>query len=325
MQHVEIALILGLSTFAGAMFSQQPPPASDTYVVRADVNMIVIHATVQDRQAGFVSGLTKDAFTITEDGVRQQIIAFNSDDVPVAVGLVIDNSGSMGRRWADVITGALTFIRDSRPEDEIFVVHFNDTAQLGLPPDRPFSNKVNELRDALMKGVVGGHTALYDGIALALDQFEKASLMKKVLVIVSDGGDNKSRNRLDDVVKRADRAGVLMYTIGLFDEYAADKNPGVLNRLARQTGGLVYLPQNLTRLNTICTEIAHDIRNHYTLGYSSAKASADASYHQIRVKAVDGRGRELRVRSRTGFFGVKAGATSGVTTETEPQPRPSPR
>ena len=118
-----------------------------------------------------------------------------------------------------MITGALTFIRESRPEDEMFVVHFSDTARLGLPPDRPFSADIAELRDALMKGVVGGHTALYDGIALALDHFEKASLMKKVLLIVSDGGDNKSRNRLDDVVKRADRAGVLMYTIGLFDEH----------------------------------------------------------------------------------------------------------
>ena len=122
--------------------------------------MIVLHATVQDRHGAFVSGLTKDAFTIAEDGVRQQIASFSSEDVPVAVGLVIDNSGSMGRRGADDITGALTFIRESKPEDEIFVVHFNDAAQLALPPDRPFSADVAELRTALMKGVVGGHTAL---------------------------------------------------------------------------------------------------------------------------------------------------------------------
>src|SRR5687768_1055110 len=320
MQHARSVLILGLAAVMQPAAPQQTASSPENYVVRADVNMIVVHATVQDRRGAFVSGLSRDAFTITEDGVKQQITAFNSDDVPVAVGLVIDNSGSMGRRWADVITGALTFIRDSRPEDEIFVVHFSDSAQLGLPPDRPFSNKVNELRDALMKGVVGGHTALYDGIALALDHFEKASLMKKVLFIVSDGGDNKSRNRLDDIVKRADRAGVLIYTIGLFDEHAADKNPGVLSRLARQTGGLVYLPQNLTGLSNICSQIARDIRNQYTLGYSSSKAG-DPAYHQIRVKAVDSRGRELRVRSRTGFFGVK----SGATTERESPPHPSPQ
>jgi Ca-activated chloride channel homolog len=321
MRNVDIARILTLALWMPSAWPQQPAANPETYVVRSDVNMIIIHATVQDRQGAFVSGLTKEAFTISEDGVRQQIATFNSDDVPVAVGLVIDNSGSMGRRWADVITGALTFIRESRPEDEIFVVHFSDVARLGLPANRPFSSDVGELRTALMGGSVGGHTALYDGIALALEQFEKASKMKKVLLIVSDGGDNKSRARLDEVVKRADRGGVLMYTIGLFDEHSADRNPGVLKQLARQTGGLAYLPQDLTKLTNICSQIAHDIRNQYTIGYSSAKASADSTFHQIKLTAVDKSGRQLRVRARTGFYGVKSSSLK----ETEPQPLPSPQ
>jgi VWFA-related protein len=321
MRNVDIALILGLTIFPQLAFTQPPPASQETYVVRADVNIILVHATVQERDGAFVSGLTKDAFTITEDGAKQQISSFNSDDVPVAVGLVIDNSGSMGGRWSHVITGALTFIRESKPEDEIFVVHFSDDARLGLPPDRPVSGDINELRTALMKGSVGGHTALYDGVALALDQFAHAKLMKKVLLIVSDGGDNRSRNRLDDIVKRADRAGVLMYTIGLFDEHSADKNPGVLRQLARQTGGLAYLPKDLLQLKDICAQIARDVRNQYTLGYSSAKASIDTAFHEIKVTAVDSRGRRLRVRSRTGFYGVKA----AETTETEQRSRPSPR
>jgi VWFA-related protein len=321
MQHARIVLILGLAAVMQPAAPQQTASNPENYVVRADVNMIVVHATVQDRQGGFVSGLSKDAFTITEDGVKQQIAVFSSDDVPVAVGLVIDNSGSMGKRWADVITGALTFIRDSKPEDEMFVVHFSDVARLGLPPDRPFSANVSELRTGLMTGSVGGHTALYDGIALALDHFNNASLMKKVLLIVSDGGDNRSRNRLNDVLKRADRAGVLIYTIGLFDENSEDQNPGVLKQLARQTGGLAYLPKDVTRMRDICSQIARDIRNQYTIGYNSAKASADSGYHQIKVTAVDVRNRQLRVRSRTGFFGV----TSPPTTGTELQPRPSPQ
>lgn len=321
MRNVDITLILGLTIFPQLALTQPPPASPETYVVRADVNMILVHATVQERNGGFVSGLTKDSFTITEDGAKQQISSFNSDDVPVAVGLVIDNSGSMGGRWSEVITGALTFIRESKPQDEIFVVHFSDEARLGLPPDRPVSANINELRTALMKGTVGGHTALYDGIAMALNQFEKANLMKKVLLIVSDGGDNRSRNRLDDIVKRADRAGVLMYTIGLFDENSSDKNPGVLKQLARQTGGLAYLPKDLSQLKDICAQIARDVRNQYTLGYSSAKASADSSFHEIKVTAADTRGRKLRVRSRTGFYGVKTAAA----TEKEPQPRPSPQ
>src|SRR5687767_4329912 len=130
MRNIEIAMLLGVTAFPHTALTQQPAPAPETYVLRSDVNMIVVHATVQDRQGAFVSGLTKNAFTISEDGVRQPIAAFTSDDVPVAVGIDIDASGSMGRRWSDTITGALTFIRESRPEDEIFVVHFNDAAQL---------------------------------------------------------------------------------------------------------------------------------------------------------------------------------------------------
>lgn len=319
MRSASFSFTLGLTMLAVAQVPVPPPP--DNFVVRSDVNMIVLHATVQDRSGGFISGLAKESFTIAEDGARQEITTFSSEDVPVAVGLVIDNSGSMARRRPEVITGALMFIRDSRREDEIFVVNFRDVAELALPPDRPFSNNVAELRTALMKGEVGGQTALYDGISLALDQFEKASLMKKVLLIVSDGGDNRSRNRLDDVIRRADRAGVLMYTIGLFDEYSADKNAGVLRQLARQTGGLSYMPQDLKEVSSICTQIAHDIRNQYTVGYSSSKASADSAFHQVKLTAVDSRGRQLRVRARTGFYGVKTPETKG----TEPQTRPSPQ
>jgi VWFA-related protein len=321
MPNANIAVILSLTAVIYGVLAQQPAPGPETYTVRSDVNMIVLHATVQGRDGAFVSGLTKDAFTIAEDGVRQEITVFNSEDVPVAVGLVIDNSGSMGPRRPEVITGALMFIRDSRPEDQIFVVNFNDVAEFGLPPDRPFSSQIIELRTALMKGVVGGHTALYDGIALALDRFDQAGLQKKVLLIVSDGGDNKSRSRLDDVVKRADRAGVLMYTIGLFDENSADKNPGVLKRLARQTGGLAYLPEDLSQLTSICSQIAKDIRNQYTLGYSSRKASSDSAFHAIAVTAVDSRGRRLKVRSRTGFFGIKSAAVAGAELRFLPSPQ----
>ena len=143
-----------------------------------------------------------------------------------------------------------------------------------------------------------------------------------MLLIVSDRGDNRSRNRLNDIVVRADRLGVLMYTIGLFDENTEDKNPAVLKQLARQTGGLAYLPENVTRVRDICSQIARDIRSQYTIGYNSAKASADSGYHQIKVTAVDAKNRQLRVRSRTGFFGS---TTSPTSTETELQPRPSPQ
>jgi Ca-activated chloride channel homolog len=302
MRKINKAVVLSLVCLTAAL-PQEPKP--DTFVLRSDVNVIVLHATVQDRDGGFVSGLDQSAFKISEDGVPQQITIFSSEDVPVAVGLVMDNSGSMTRRRADVITGALTFIKERKPDDEIFVVNFNNTAELALPDDRPFSADAVELRTALMKGEVGGQTALYDGIALALNHLDKAKLRKKVLLIVSDGGDNRSKKKLEDVVKMADRAGVLMYTIGLFDEHSEDRNPGVLRRLARQTGGLAYMPKDLKEVSSICSQIARDIRNQYTVGYSSSKASADTAFHQVKLTAVDTSGRQLQVRSRTGFYGVK--------------------
>ena len=235
--------------------------------------------------------------------------------------MVIDNSGSMGRRWAETITGALTFIRDSQPEDEIFVVHFSDDRQTRTASRPPFLAEHHELRTALVKGIVGGHTALYDGIAMALDQFEKASKMKKVLLIVSDGGDNRSHNRLNDIVKRADRAGVLMYTIGLFDEHSEDKNPGVLKQLASQTGGLPYLPKDLTARDR---RSAHRLLATFeisTRSRTTLQSFRRRGYHQIKVTALDADNSQLRVRARTGFFGVK----SPTTKETVPQPRPSPQ
>jgi VWFA-related protein len=312
------ALVLGFAALPRGLRPQQPASPAEDYVVRSDVNMVVVHATVQDNKGGFIRGLTKESFNIEEDGVKQTITVFTSDDVPVAVGIVIDNSGSMMKRHSEVVVGALTFIQGSRPEDEMFVVNFNDTVEMGLPEDRPFSNNVVDLRQALMKGRVGGQTALYDGLARALDHFEKASRMKKVVLLVSDGGDNRSQNRLDDIVQRADRAGVLIYAIGIFDEMSEDKNPGVLRDLAKRTGGLAYLPHDLSLVRGICSQIALDIRNQYTVGYMSSKG--DGAYHELKVTAVDSRGRRLRVRSRTGFAAAKAPATG-----TEPQPRPSQR
>jgi len=322
MRKIEVLLLTALAAFGQVPTPPAGPPAdSKDYVLRSDVNMILLHATVQDSHGAFVSGLPKDSFSITEDRVKQPITFFRSDDVPVAVGLVIDNSGSMVKRRADVITGALIFIRDSRPEDEMFVVNFNDRAELGLPPEKDFGHTTNELRSALLKGEVGGQTALYDAIDLAITQFKKANLMKKVLLIVSDGADNRSKRTLKDVVRDADRAGVLIYTIGLFDENSEDKNPGVLKQLARQTGGLSYMPSDLSQLSNICSQIAKDIRNQYTIGYSSQKASLDSAFHEVKVTALDAQGKPLRVRTRTGFYGAKASAV----TETERQPRPSPQ
>jgi VWFA-related protein len=274
-------------------------------LIRADVNVVVLHATVKDGRNRFVHGLSRDAFKVTEDGVPQQISFFSSEEVPVAVGLVIDESGSMMRRRPDVITGALSFIAASHPKDEMFVVNFNEAAKTGLPDGRPFSSSAPELRDALMSMEPAGQTALYDGIMLGLRHLDQATLSKKVLLVVSDGADNRSRHTLEDVVKLADRNGVILYTVGLFDQTSDDKNPGVLRRLARQTGGSVYLPDDLSEMKRICAEIAQDVRNQYAVGYASGNAKLDGAYRRVALTAVDDKGKALKVRTRTGYFGAK--------------------
>jgi VWFA-related protein len=302
-----------LSLFlCGLALQAQAPAVPDDFTIRADVNLIVLHATVQGGRGQFVSGLTREAFRVAEDGVPQEITLFVSNEVPVVAGVVIDQSGSMGRRRPDVIVGALTFVQRSNPADEMFVVNFNNTAQLGLPDEKPFSTDVHELRNAMINGEVGGQTALYDAIALAVNQMQKAKLMKKVLLVISDGGDNRSRHILDNVIKLADRDGVLIYTIGVFDEFSEDRNPGVLRKLARQTGGVSFFPNELSKLKDVWSQIARDVRNQYTIGYSSKLAANDAKFHEVKLTAVDERRRSLRVRTRAGYFGAKAHEASTV-------------
>lgn len=316
------SLILAAATLAGGLHAQDPPKPEQEPTFRSEVNVIVLHATVKDGRNRFVSGLSKEAFKVTEDGSPQPITSFSAEDVPVAAGLVIDHSGSMTGRRPDVYSGAMTFIRASHPEDEMFVVNFNASAKLGLPANQPFSSNPSELRDALLSMQPEGQTALYDGIMLGLRHLEQAKRTKKVLLIVSDGADNRSTHSLEEVVNIADRNGIILYTIGLFDENSDDKNPGVLRRLARQTGGLVYLPPDVSSLTRICGEIAQDVRNQYAVGYTSGK-SLDGAYHKVTLTAVDEKGKELRVRTRTGYFGAKA--NQPAVRETVPPPPPAPQ
>jgi Ca-activated chloride channel homolog len=288
----------------GQLQASSPPQSlqGDDYTISVNVNMVVLSATAQDHNNALVSGLGKDDFQVHEDGVLQQIRHFSHEDIPVTVGLVIDNSGSMKPKRADVIAAALAFARSSNPKDQMFVVNFNEKVSFGLADNTPFTDQTAELEVALSRIAADGETALYDAIAIALEHLRKGTSDKKVLIVISDGGDNASKHKLADIMARVGQPDAIIYTIGIFDEQDSDRNPGVLKRLAKDTGGEAFLPKALEDILPICEQIAHDIRNQYTLAYVPTNKKHDGTYRVIQVKASGaGRGR-LSVRTRTGYF-----------------------
>jgi Ca-activated chloride channel family protein len=309
-----VAVLLGVITLLLALPSwiraQEPTPLplskGDEYTIKVNVNMVVLGATAQDRKNILVSGLKQDSFQVYEDGVLQPIKHFSHEDIPVTVGLVVDNSGSMKPKRQDVIAAALAFARSSNPQDQMFVVNFNEKVSFGLPDNIAFTDQIAPLQVALSRVAADGETALYDAIAVALEHLKQGGRDKKVLIIVSDGGDNASKHKLSEIMALAGQPGVIIYTIGIFDEQDADRNPGVLKRLAKQTGGESFLPESLAEVTPICERIARDIRNQYTIAYVPTNGKRDGTYRAIQVKAsAPGYGR-LTVRTRTGYFAPSA-------------------
>jgi Ca-activated chloride channel homolog len=295
--YAALALLMAASS-AGAQTASQPGSATFS----ADVDLVVLHATVTHKNGGFVSGLGQENFHVFEDGQPQTIRLFQHEDVPVAVGLVVDNSGSMGRKRKDVTAAALAFVRSSNPRDQMFIVNFNEHVSYGLPNTKLFSARPAELEEALNGVPALGKTALYDAICAGLDHLKKATLDKKVLIVISDGGDNASHHTLPQVLEAAERSDAIVYTIGLFDEYDEDSNPGVLKKLARATGGELFLPQATPMVINICERIAMDVRNQYTIGYVPSDRRFNNAYRTIRVVATGPHGHKYQVRTREGYL-----------------------
>jgi Ca-activated chloride channel family protein len=297
-----LVVLVALPLFLWAQESSPRSRSGDDYTIQVRVNMVVLRATAQDHKGVLVSGLGKDDFQVYEDGVLQQIKYFSHEDLPVTVGLVVDNSGSMRPKHADVVAAALAFARSSNPQDQMFVVNFNEKVSFGLPDNTPFTDQVPQLEVALSRIAANGETALYDAVAAALRRLKEGSRDKKVLIVISDGGDNASKHKLAEITALVGQPEAIIYTIGIFDEQDDDRNPGVLKRLAKDTGGEAFLPKSLKELVPICERIAHDIRNQYTIAYVPTNGTGDGGYRVIKVKAsAPSRGR-LLIRTRTGYF-----------------------
>ncbi|HTS48915.1 MAG TPA: VWA domain-containing protein [Bryobacteraceae bacterium] len=271
------------------------------YTIRTTSRLVLLDVSVKDAAGGLVAGLGKENFEVRENGKEQAITQFAHVDIPVTVGLVVDESGSMLRKQREVITAALVFIGASNPQDETFVINFNEKARRGLPDIQLFSDNVEQLRTALWRGAPEGRTALYDAIEMALDQLDFGRRDKKTLIVISDGGDNVSTHTREEVMGDVLRSAATIYTIGVFDEDDPDKNPGVLKRIAQVSGGGAYFPKKLDEIVPICRDIAKDIRTRYTIGYVPAAGEGKAERH-IKVMAWSAGGQKLVVRTRASYL-----------------------
>jgi Ca-activated chloride channel homolog len=306
-----LGAFLAVSLVPAAPAQQTPPappappenPKTQGYRIKRDVNMVVLPATVVDRDGKFVPGLTAADFRVFEDGVEQKLALCTQQDIPVSMGLVIDNSGSMSDKRPEVNAAALTFVETSNRNDQIFVVNFNEDYYLDQQSD--FTNSIPILREALDRIDSRGSTALYDALLASLQHLKKGTRDKKVLLVVTDGEDDASRHNLAFTLQKAQQSNALIYTIGLLDKEdkrMARKAKKALEELAQATGGKAYFPRNLQEVKPVCIEIATDLRNQYLLGYYPSNNRKDGTFRQVRVE-VTGHGRgKLSVRTRPGYY-----------------------
>lgn len=291
-----------LQVLAAGLIAGYEPQAQQPFQISVNVDLVVLNATVRDKQGRAAADLREQDFEIYEDGVRQSIRLFKHEDLPVTVGLVVDHSGSMRAKLRDVVAAARTFVQSSSPDDEMFVVNFNEHVTLGLPAGILLSNRPDELAQAVASSPAAGKTALYDAVFKAREHMQHSRRDKKVLVIISDGGDNASTHTLAEVLKLAEQSNAVVYTIGIYEDEDPDKNPEVLRRLAGATGGEAFFPKQFGEVVAICDRIARDIRNQYTIGYFSGSAAKPGPYRSVRVIAHT-EGRKLIVRTRAGYSG----------------------
>jgi VWFA-related protein len=283
----------GLSAAAGG---EEPPD----FVLRSDSVLVMLDVSVKDRQGRFVPGLEKRDFSVLEDGKAQTISVFDSEDRPVDMGILVDQSGSMIPKRLDTITAAETLIEDSNPQDEVFILHFNDRVTPGLPADVPFSGQRQALRDALARGFPSGKTALNDAVADGLDHLKLGMRDKKTLVLISDGGDNASAHTRQKTLEMVESGIATIYAIGVYDDDDPDRDPAFLRRLANTSGGEAYFPSAIQELAPVCRHIAKEIRTRYTVGYVP-HAIGRNSVRRIQVVASTPDHGRLNVRARTRY------------------------
>jgi VWFA-related protein len=291
------------SNDAAAQGQPESEPTADqdaVFVFKTQVQEVILHATVVDEQRRLVTSLSRPAFTAFENGVPQATTSFHREDVPVAMGIVIDNSGSMRERRDKVNQAVLNLIRASGPSDETFVVNFGQDSYL----DQDFTSDADLLQKALQKVSAQGSTALYDAIvASAVHLKNNTRVERKVLLVITDGRDNASQETLQAAMRRLQQEnGPTLYAIGMLGDELQQSDTGALQSLAEVTGGVAFFPKRLDEVDDITRTVARDIHSQYTIGYKPTNHGRDGGYRAIEVKAQMPGHRKLTVRTRSGYY-----------------------
>ena len=284
--------------------SAKPPaaaqPPGDDLIFHSDTRLVVLPISVADKNGKLVTDLQQKAFKVYENGAEQPIKIFKREDVPISLGIIIDNSGSMKEKRQKVETASMDLVKASNKQDEVFIVNFNDDAWL----DVPFTSDIKSLEDGVAKIDSRGGTAMRDAINLSMDYLKKeGKRQKKVLLVITDGNDNASTISLEKLVNRAQQDEVLIYAIGLLNEEEhreAKIAKRALDALTRESGGLSFYPKGVAEVDELTLQVAHEIRNQYTIAYSPTVQAMDGSFRQIKV-TVNGPGHPV-VRTRTGYY-----------------------
>lgn len=282
--------------------AQQPPSQEEPagFVFHKQVEEVVLHATVVDDKQRMVTNLEKNSFTVLEDGKPQNIVSFRHEDIPVAMAIVIDNSGSMREKRDKVNKAAINLVKSSNPQDEVFIVNFNDEYYL----DQDFTNDITKMKEALEKVDTRGGTALYDAVVASAEHLKKnAKLEKRVLFVVTDGEDNESQETLEQAIRRLqEENGPTVYAIGILGEEKQKRARKALQFIAEKTGGLAFFPKSLEEVDSISRTVAHDIRNQYTMGYKPTNPKSAGGYRTIKVDAKAKGYGKLTVRTKSGYY-----------------------
>jgi Ca-activated chloride channel family protein len=288
-------------TASSSGINEQPP-------ISVTSRLVVLPVNVTDTNGNFVSGLTENNFRVYEEKRLQDLAVFQREDSPVSVGLIIDHSGSMALKLPNVITAISAFAHSGNPQDEMFVVDFNDNAVVEPLDGKPFTNNSVELGKAVEAVSAHGRTALYDAVAAGLDHLQLSHLQRKALIVISDGGDNASHSKRSEILSLARQSQVMIYSIVLEDEFTKEQDPKVLRQLSADTGGVAFFPESKQSVVDSSAQIALDLREQYVLGFVPEKHASGNLFRKVQVKVTTSEKGKLHVRTRAGYSAARESA-----------------
>lgn len=297
---VPVGLACLLTAMVAVVPAQEAPQSPPIFKAQSD--LVVLHVNVFDGRSDAVPNLPETAFHVVENDASQKITFFSSEDVPVAVGLIVDNSGSMITRHSMVLAGTRTFAASSHPEDELFTIVFNERVRHGLPDEVAFTRNRAQIEAAVSRFQPGGKTALHDAVIDGLEHLQEASHQKRVLVVLSDGEDNASVHSDEVMLERAARSDALIYTVSTAQLGNDVGRPGLLRRLARSSGGVAYTPKNERGVVDAFREIAANIRRGYRIGYVPTDTLRDGRFRRVKVSVRAPGHKDLKVIARDGYL-----------------------